>query len=134
MADETDPTKKSDEEEAKKPEGPARKPNTLVLSIKDKAVLYTVYMGFLKDGGIFIPTSRPFQMGQQVHMVLGLMEETERYPVTGTVIWLTPKGAQGNRAPGIGVQFEGNDGKLVRNKIETYLAGTQNSDKHTHTL
>lgn len=106
----------------------------LTLTIKDKAVLYTVYMSFLKEGGLFIPTNRPFTLGEEVSMLLNLMAETEQLSVKGIVVWMTPKGAQGNRAAGIGVQFEGETGKLVRNKIETYLAGTLESEKPTHTL
>jgi len=111
-----------------------KKSNVLVLTIKDKAVLFSAYMSFLKEGGIFIPTQRPFTLGQEVQMLISLMDEPEKHPVLGTVVWITPQGAQGNRAPGIGVQFSGPDGKNVRNKIETYLANLQNSDKPTHTL
>jgi type IV pilus assembly protein PilZ len=110
------------------------KPGVLTLTIKDKTVLYTSYMSFLKEGGLFIPTSRSFPMGEELSMLLNLMEEAEKLPVTGTVVWVTPKGAQGNRAPGIGVQFKGDEGKLVRNKIETYLAGTLKADKPTHSM
>lgn len=111
-----------------------KKSNVLVLTIKDKAVLYSAYMGFLKDGGIFIPTQRNFTLGEEVQMLISLMDEPEKYPVVGTVVWITPKGAQGNRAPGIGVQLSGPEGEEVHRKIETHLAGTQNSDTHTHTL
>ena len=48
---------------------------------------------------------------------------------------VTPAGAQGNRAAGIGVQLaEGAEGENVRNKIETLLAGILTSDKPTHTM
>lgn len=117
------------DDEAAKP-----KIGVLTLTIKDKAVLYTSYMSFLKEGGLFIPTNRPFRMGEEVSMLLNLMEETEKLPVSGTVVWITPKGAQGNRAPGIGVQFKGDEGKIVRNKIEPYLAGALKGDKPTHSM
>lgn len=106
----------------------------LTLTIKDKAVLYSSYMSFLKEGGLFIPTSRSFNMGEEISMVVHLMEETEKFPVKGNIVWITPKEAQGNRAPGIGVQFKGEEGKLLRNKIETYLAGALKSDKPTHSM
>ncbi len=41
---------------------------------------------------------------------------------------------EGYRATGIGVQFSEQDGGLVRNKIETYLAGALESDRSTHTM
>jgi type IV pilus assembly protein PilZ len=49
------------------------------------------------------------------------------------VIWVTPKGAQGNKVAGIGVQFTGDD-NIARNKIETFLAGALKSDRVTHTM
>jgi type IV pilus assembly protein PilZ len=62
------------------------------------------------------------------------MDEAERLPVAGKIIWITPVGAEGNRAAGIGVQFSDQDGGAARNKIETYLAGALKSDRPTHTL
>ena len=106
----------------------------LSLTIKDKAVLYAAYMPFLKNGGLFIPTNREYQLNDEVFMLLNLMEETEKIPVAGRVVWITPKGAQGNRAAGIGVQFSGEDDSAARAKIETYLAGALQSDRPTHTL
>jgi type IV pilus assembly protein PilZ len=56
-------------------------------------------------------------------MLLNLMGEDEKLPVAGRVIWLTPKGAQGKRTAGIGVQFSDQDRGQTQKKIETYLAG-----------
>ena len=106
----------------------------LSLSIKDKHALYAAYMPFIKDGGLFIPTNKNYKIGDEVFLLLSLMEEKEKLPVVGRVIWITPKGAQGNRAAGIGVQFADQDDSNARNKIETYLAGLLGSDKHTHTM
>ncbi len=105
----------------------------LSLSIKDKAVLYAAYMPFVKNGGLFIPTKKDYALGDEVFMLLNLMDEVEKIPVAGKVIWLTPKGAQGNRAAGIGVQFNDQD-DVARAKIETYLAGALQSDRNTHTM
>lgn len=66
-------------------------------------------------------------------MLLTLMEESEKLPVAGKVVWITPRGAQGNRSPGIGVQFIGDDDTASR-KIEEYLAGMLDSDRATHTM
>jgi type IV pilus assembly protein PilZ len=105
----------------------------LSLTIKDKAVLYAAYMPFLINGGLFIPTSKPYRVGDEVFMLLNLMEETEKIPVAGKVVWVTPRGAQGNRAAGIGVQFNGQD-DTANKKIENYLAGSLDSDRPTHTM
>jgi len=105
----------------------------LTLTIKDKAVLYAAYMPFVENGGLFIPTSKNYQLGDEVFLLLNLMDESEKIPVAGKVVWVTPKGAQGNRATGIGVQFNADDDS-ARNKIETYLAGSLKSDRPTHTM
>ena len=104
----------------------------LSLTIKDKSVLYAAYMPFIRNGGLFIPTNKNYKLGDEVFMLLNLMEEPEKIPVAGKVVWITPKGAQGNRAAGIGVQFNDGD-NTARNKIETYLAGALKSDRPTHT-
>ena len=111
-----------------------KKPNVLSLTIRDRAVLYAAYMPFLKGGGLFIPTHKPYQIGDRVQLLLSLMDETEKLPTSAKVAWITPKAAQGNRAAGIGVQFLESEGAIVRNKIETYLAGMLQSDKPTHTF
>jgi type IV pilus assembly protein PilZ len=105
----------------------------LSLTIKDKAVLYAAYMPYVKHGGLFIPTNKIYKLGAEVFMLLTLMDEPEKMPVAGKVVWVTPRGAQGNRAAGIGVQFN-NDDDTVRHKIETFLAGAMDSDRPTYTL
>lgn len=112
----------------------AARQGILSLSIKDKGSLYSAYIPFFKGGGIFIPTSKPYELGDEVFILLTLMEETEKLPVVGRVAWINPKDAQGHFVPGIGVRFTDKDGDVVRNKIETYLAGTLKSDRMTHTM
>ncbi|MCO7225874.1 PilZ domain-containing protein [Pleionea sp. CnH1-48] len=106
----------------------------LSLTIKDKAVLYAAYMPFVQNGGLFIPTHKHYKLGDEVFMLLSLMDEKEKLPVAGKIIWVTPKGAQGNKAAGIGVQFSTQDNGQARTKIETYLAGALQSDRATHTM
>jgi type IV pilus assembly protein PilZ len=65
--------------------------------------LYAAYMPFLRNGGLFIRTNKRFTLGEEVFVLLALMDEAEKIPITGTVVWVTPKGAQGNRQAGIGV-------------------------------
>jgi len=112
---------------------PGGRNGILSLTIKDKSVLYAAYMPFIKNGGLFIPTSKQYQLGDEVFMLLKLMDEPEKIPVAGKVVWVTPKGAQGNKVAGVGVQFNDED-DLARNKIETYLAGAIKSDRITHTM
>jgi len=106
----------------------------LSLTIKDKNALYAAYMQFVQNGGLFIPTSKSYKLGDEVFMLLTLMDEPERIPVAGKIVWITPVGAEGNRSAGIGVQFSEQDGGATRDKIETYLAGALESNRPTHTM
>jgi type IV pilus assembly protein PilZ len=109
-------------------------PGILTLNIKDKSALYVAYMPFVKNGGLFFPTNKEYRLGDEVFILLTLMENPERLPVAGKVVWLTPKGAQGKRLQGIGVQFSPQDGGATQKKIEAQLAGALNADRPTHTM
>ncbi len=110
------------------------KPGVLSLAIKEKAALYAAYMPYLKGGGLFIPTNKPYQMGEEVFMLLSLLEDPMKLKVVGNVVWVTPA-TQGGKPQGIGVQFnEKNGGMEARNKIESMLGGVLKSTRPTHTM
>lgn len=122
------------------PQGPstdmhAARPGVLSLSIKEKSALFAAYMPFLKGGGLFIPTNKTYKLGEEVYMLLSLMEDPAKLPVSGKVVWITPQSAHGNRVQGIGVQFAANEsGNSARNKIEGLLGGSLKSPRPTHTM
>lgn len=121
-------------EDGKVTRHPAR-PGVLSLTIRERSALYAAYMPFVKGGGLFIPTNRTYQMGDQVFMLLSLMDEPGKLSLSGKVVWITPPGAQGNRQQGIGVQFEDSDsGQAARNKIESILGNAMKSSRPTHTI
>lgn len=105
----------------------------LSLTIKDRAVLYAAYMPFIQNGGLFVPTNKQYGLGDEVFILLSLMDEAEKIPITGQVVWITPKGAQGNRQAGIGVQFSEQD-FAAATKIEEHLGSALSSDRPTHTM
>lgn len=110
------------------------KHNVLSLSIKDKNTLYVDYMPFIINGGLFIPTKHKYKMGEEILILLDLMEETEQLSIAGKIIWETPERAVGYRVTGVGVQFDDQDNGATRNKIETYLAGILQSEQSTRTM
>ncbi|BBP04841.1 type 4 fimbrial biogenesis protein PilZ [Sulfuriferula plumbiphila] len=111
------------------------RPGVLSLSIKEKSALFAAYMPFLKGGGIFIPTTKQYRLGDEVFMLLTLMEDQNKIPVAGKVVWITPPGAHGGKTQGIGVQFDKNDsGIAARNKVEGLLGGSLKSARQTHTM
>lgn len=111
------------------------RPSVLSLSIKDKSALYAAYMPFLKNGGIFVPTNKPYELGEEVYLLLSLMDDTVKYPIAGKVVWLTPSAAHNNRSQGIGVHFSDDEGSVsARARIEALLSTAIASARNTHTL
>ncbi len=104
------------------------------VEIKDKGALYASYMSFVKNGGLFLHTNKTYNLGDEVFILLTLLNDTEKMPVAARVVWITPKGAHGNRVAGIGVQFSELDQGAARNKIEGFLAGLLTAERNTHTL
>jgi len=112
---------------------PGGKHGILSLSIKELGVLYSTWMPFVENGGLFIPTRKHYDMGDEVFVLLGLMEEAERIPLACTVVWITPGNAQGGRAQGIGVRFNDKE-NAAKPLIEKYLTGMPASGRTTHTI
>jgi type IV pilus assembly protein PilZ len=111
------------------------RPGAISLNIKEKSILYAAYMACVKGGGIFIPTARGYKLGDEIFMLISLMDDPSKLPVAGRVIWITPAGCHGNRVQGVGVQFkEDESGALARNRIETLLSGQLQANRPTHTL
>ncbi|HET7269394.1 MAG TPA: PilZ domain-containing protein [Oleiagrimonas sp.] len=111
------------------------KQGILSLKLNDKHELYNAYMGFLKGGGLFVPTRQHYTLGDEVVLLVTLVESNERLSVAGKVAWVTPVGA-GSRTAGIGVHFSGagGDGDAARSKIEAMLGGLLNAERPTQTM
>ncbi|CAG9177923.1 PilZ domain-containing protein [Cupriavidus pinatubonensis] len=114
--------------------GTPSRPNVLSLSIKDQAGLYAAYMPFLTRGGIFVPSNRPFRLGEQVFLVLSLLDRPQKYQVAGQVAWITPPGTP-MKTPGVGVHFPDDDnGRNLRRAVEEILGKQLESGRPTQTL
>ncbi|KAI3594524.1 Type IV pilus biogenesis protein PilZ [Cupriavidus sp. U2] len=114
--------------------GAPQRPNVLSLSIKDQAGLYAAYMPFLARGGIFVPSNRPFRLGEQVFLVLSLLDRPQKYQVQGTVAWITPAGTP-MKTPGVGVHLPDDDnGRMLKRAVEELLGKTIESGRPTQTL
>ena len=87
------------------------------------------------EGGVFIPTSRDYKLGDDVYVLMTLPDDSQRYPVAGTVAWITPARAAGSRTQGVGIQFPANDkSRLLKIKIEEILGAHLASDRPTQTI
>ena len=111
------------------------RPSVVQLAIKEKAALYEAYIPLFKEGGVFFPTARDYQLGADVYLLLTLPDDTQRYPVAGKVAWVTPAKASGNRTKGVGVRFPDDEkSRLLKLKIEEILGAQMASGRPTQTI
>lgn len=111
------------------------RPSVIQLSIKEKAALYAAYIPMFSEGGVFIPTSREYALGDDVYVLLSLPEDAQRYPVAGKVAWVTPAKAAGGRTQGVGISFPKDEkSRQLRLKIEEVLGSLMASDRPTQTI
>jgi type IV pilus assembly protein PilZ len=111
------------------------RPSVIQLSIKEKAALYAAYIPSFADGGIFIPSSRDYRLGDDVYVLLSLPDDPQRYPVAGKVAWVTPAKAAAGRTQGVGIRFPADDkSRQLKLKIEELLGAMLGSDRATQTI
>ena len=111
------------------------RPSVIQLAIKEKAALYAAYIPLFSEGGIFIPTSRDYKLGDDVYVLLSLPDDSQRYPVAGKVAWVTPAKASANRTQGVGILFPKDEkSRALKNKIEELLGSHVGGDRPTQTI
>ena len=111
------------------------RPSVIQLVFREKGALYAAYMPVFAEGGLFVPTTREYKLGEDIYLLLSLPDDPQRYPVAGKVGWITPANASGGRTQGVGVRFP-NDEKTrgLRLKIEEALGTSISSTKPTQTI
>ncbi len=116
------------------PSGGTR-PSVIQLVFRERGALYAAYIPAFTDGGLFVPTTREYRLGEDIYLLLSLPDDVQRYPVAGKIAWITPPNASGGRTQGVGVKFP-NDEKtrVLRVKIEAVLGTAISSAKPTQTL
>ncbi len=109
--------------------------SVLAVHIEAPSALYAAYMPWLKRGGLFVPTQRPFSLGDPLFLRVQLPDEREPLLIAGTVAWINPANVTGGRVQGVGVHFdEGEMAVRLRALIEKKLGALLGSGKTTHTL
>ena len=113
----------------------AARPSVIQLVFREKSALYAAYMPVIADGGLFVPTTREYRLGEDVYLLLSLPDDNQRYPVAGKVAWITPANASGGRTQGVGVRFPNDDKtRTLKIKIEELLGTQVSSSKPTQTI
>ncbi|MDL2336493.1 MAG: PilZ domain-containing protein [Pseudomonadota bacterium] len=111
------------------------RPSVIQLVFREKGALYAAYIPVLTDGGLFVPTTRDYRLGEDIYLLLSLPEDNQRYPVAGKVAWITPPNASGGRTQGVGVRFPADEKtRLLRTRIEELLGTAISSPKPTQTI
>jgi type IV pilus assembly protein PilZ len=113
----------------------AARPSVIQLVFREKGALYAAYMPVFSDGGLFVPTTREYKLGEDIYLLLSLPEDPQRYPVAGKVGWITPANASGGRTQGVGVRFPSDEKtRTLKLKIEEVLGTSISSAKPTQTI
>jgi type IV pilus assembly protein PilZ len=116
-------------------EAVASRPGVFTLVIRSKSALYAAWIPLLKHGGIFLPSNRSHSLGEEVLILLTLLDDPNKIPLQGNVAWINPAHSAGNRPQGIGVQLhDGEVARELRKKVEGLLAGALQSSRPTHTI
>ena len=111
------------------------RPAVIQLVFREKGALYAAYITSLREGGVFVPTSRDYRLGEDIYLLLTLPDDPQRYPVAGKVAWLTPANASGGRTQGVGVCFPADEkSRVLRMRIEQALGTAISSSKPTQTI
>ena len=105
----------------------------IAFSITDRGALYACYMQFVQNGGVFVPTTRNYELGDRIFVLLQLMDDPSPMALNGSVVWQTPAGAQGNKTAGVGIQFDEESGQ-AKTVIEEHLAAALQSGRPCHTM
>jgi len=113
----------------------AARPSVIQLVFREKGALYAAYISLFSEGGLFVPTTREYKLGDDIYLLLSLPDDPQRYPVAGKVGWITPANASGGRTQGVGVRFPTDDKtRVLKLKIEEILGTTISSSKPTQTI
>ena len=113
----------------------APRPSVIQLVFREKGALYAAYMPLFAEGGLFVPTTREYKLGEDIYLLLSLPEDPQRYPVAGKVGWITPANASGGRTQGVGVRFPVDEkSRTLKQKIEEILGTSLSSAKPTQTI
>lgn len=113
----------------------AARPSVIQLNIKGLTALYLSYIPLFKTGGLFIPTAKEYHLGDSVYALVTLPNNPQRFAVTGTVAWITPGRASGQRPQGVGILFPENEQcEQLKKIIEAMLARFIPEGRVSHTL
>ena len=113
----------------------ATAPSIVHLNFQDQDALYEAYVPLFAEGGLFVETAHAYRLGDELYLMVSLPGDLTRYPVRGTVGWITPASGSSGRRTGIGVRFPVDEkAQQLRHRIEGLLGPLLGSARSTHTI
>ena len=103
------------------------------VNINDRATLQASYMPYILGGGLFVPSKNPVKMGDEVFVLAGLHEQSQKIPLTGKVVWISQK-QNGIKPQGFAIQLSGEKGIYYKMEAEKLLAGSMSLDRPSFTM
>src|SRR5688500_19591707 len=55
----------------------ASRPSVIQLVFREKGALYAAYVPILLDGGLFVPTTREYKLGDDIYLLLSLPDDPQ---------------------------------------------------------
>ena len=112
---------------------PPRMGGLIQVTINDRATLQASYMPYIKGGGLFIPSKQQVKMGDEVFVLAGLPDQSQKTPLTGKVVWISQK-QTGLKPQGFAIQLTGEKGVYYKMEAEKLLAGSMSLDRPSFTM
>ena len=112
---------------------PPRMNGLIQVNINDRATLQASYMPYILGGGLFVPSKQAVKMGDEVFVLAGLPEQSQKVPLTGKVIWISQK-QNGIKPQGFAIQLSGEKGNYYKMEAEKMLAGSMSLDRPNFTM
>ena len=103
------------------------------VNINDRATLQASYMPYILGGGLFVPSKNAVKMGDEVFVLAGLPDQSQKVPLTGKVIWISQK-QNGIKPQGFAIQLTGEKGMYYKMEAEKLLAGSMSLDRPSFTM
>jgi type IV pilus assembly protein PilZ len=111
------------------------RPTVLQFAIQDLPNLYVSYIPMLKNGGIFVPTSRRYELNDQLYLLLSLPYSDQKHSLSCQVIWINPIGVSGGASPGVGLMLPDTEEAIALNReIIVLLSRLEKVPPYTHTF
>ncbi|MCF6765572.1 PilZ domain-containing protein [Thiotrichales bacterium 19S3-7] len=102
------------------------------ITFEDKLSAYKAMMPFIAENAIFVATSaNGYRLGEQIQITVNLSELGQSLSFRGSIVWLSYETS--TTEEGIGVRFEGIEGKKVKKVLESYTSEIS-GDQSTSTL